>query len=96
MRYARTPPDQEDLFSADTQYVQFVGDDNFYGFLARHSRKLFRNWDFAKLYCPDFGRSSSASNQINITILVSNSTRESGAPRASLVCVRVLCYSAQR
>jgi len=51
-------PTQQNLFSADTQYLQFVGSDSFYGFLARHSRELFPDWDFAELYCPDFGRPS--------------------------------------
>ena len=47
--------DQQNLFSADIQYLDSVDSDNFYGFLARHSRELFPDWDFAELYCPDFG-----------------------------------------
>ena len=47
-------PDQHNLFSADTQYLQFVGSDNFYGFLARYGRQLFCDEDSPQLYCPDF------------------------------------------
>ena len=57
-RYDRTSPEQQDLFSPDTQYLQFVGDDNFYGFLAGHNGELFGDRDFAELYCSDFGEYS--------------------------------------
>jgi len=35
-------PDQQNLFSTDSQYLDFVGTDNFYGCLARHGWDLFR------------------------------------------------------
>ena len=44
---------QSGLFSADTQYLKFVGEDSFYGFLACEGRKLFRDEEFAALYCLD-------------------------------------------
>ena len=47
---------QGDLFGADTQYLKFVGEDSFYGFLAREGRKLFRDEDLAPLYCLNNGR----------------------------------------
>jgi hypothetical protein len=50
--------DQKSLFQADVQYLEFVGQDSFYGFLARHGRELFGDEDFAELYCPDNGRPS--------------------------------------
>lgn len=53
----RRPP-QQGLYSADTQYLGFVGEDTFYGFLARHGRELFPDEQFAKIYCEDFGRPS--------------------------------------
>ena len=46
------------LFEADHLYLKFVGEDSFYGFLARWRGKLFRDEDFADLYCPDNGRPS--------------------------------------
>ena len=46
------------LFEADNQYLDYVGQDSFYGFLARQRGKLFRDEDFAEFYCPDNGRPS--------------------------------------
>ncbi len=47
--------DQHGLFEADHLYLDFVGRDSFYGFLASQRGKLFRDEDFAKLYCLDNG-----------------------------------------
>jgi len=49
---------QRGLFEADNQYLDYVGRDSFYGFLARQRGKLFRDEDFAEFYCPDNGRPS--------------------------------------
>lgn len=49
---------QRGLFEADTVYLDFVGPDTFYGFLARERGRLFRDEDFADLYCHTNGRSS--------------------------------------
>lgn len=49
---------QSDLVEADQLYVEHVGRDSFYGFLAGQRRQLFRDEDFAALYCPDNGRPS--------------------------------------
>ncbi len=43
------PADQGNLFSADTQYLDFVGADSLYGFLTRHGRELFPDDDFAAI-----------------------------------------------
>jgi transposase len=43
---------------ADHLYLGFVGEDTFYGFLARQQGKLFRDEDFAEFYSPDQGRPS--------------------------------------
>lgn len=51
---------QRGLFEADNQYLEFVGRDSFYGFLASQRGKLFRDEDFAEIYCPDNGRPSVA------------------------------------
>jgi len=49
---------QRGLFEADTMYGDYVGPDSFYGFLAAHRHELFRDEDFAAMYCPDNGRPS--------------------------------------
>lgn len=49
---------QENLFTLDHQYLSFVGEDSFYGYLAAHRHELFSDEDFALLYCADNGRTS--------------------------------------
>jgi IS5 family transposase len=49
---------QDDLFDADHQYLSFVGTDSFYAYLSRHRHELFRDDDFASLYCLTNGRTS--------------------------------------
>jgi len=49
---------QRGLFEADTMYGDYVGADSFYGFLAQHRRELFRDEDFAAMYCANNGRPS--------------------------------------
>jgi transposase len=49
---------QRGLFEADHLYLGFVGEDTFYGFLARHRGEFFRDEDFAEFYSPDWGRPS--------------------------------------
>ena len=49
---------QDDLFDADHRYLSFVGNDSFYGYLSRHRHELFRDEDFASLYCLTNGRTS--------------------------------------
>jgi len=49
---------QRGLFEADHVYVDHVGRDSFYGFLASQRGRMFRDQDFAMLYCPDNGRNS--------------------------------------
>jgi hypothetical protein len=46
------------LGEADHPYLDHVGRDTFYGFLATQGSQLFRDEDFATLYCPDNGRAS--------------------------------------
>ena len=49
---------QRGLFEADTMFADFVGRRNFYGFLASQRDELFRDADFAALYCSNNGRPS--------------------------------------
>ena len=46
------------MFEADTLYGEFVGQRTFYGYLASQRYELFRDADFAELYCQDNGRPS--------------------------------------
>jgi hypothetical protein len=55
---ARGP--QRGLFEADTLYLEYVGRDSFYAFLARQRGQLFRDEDFAGLYHQRWGRPSVA------------------------------------
>ena len=49
---------QRGLFEADTLLADFVGQRTLYGFLASQRDELFRDEDFAALYCRDNGRPS--------------------------------------
>jgi len=49
---------QRGLFEADHLYLDHVGRDSFYGFLADQRGSLFRDEDFAMLHCQDNGRNS--------------------------------------
>jgi Transposase domain (DUF772) len=49
---------QEKLFGADHIYLDYVGRDTLYGYLAQHRGQLFRDEDFAILYCRNNGRPS--------------------------------------
>ena len=49
---------QDKLFAADHIYLNYVGRETLYGYLAQHRGQLFRDDDFAILYCRDNGRPS--------------------------------------
>ena len=51
---------QRNMLEADTMYVDFVGRDTFYGFLAAQRGELFRDEDFVGLYHARTGRPSVA------------------------------------
>jgi hypothetical protein len=68
---------QGSLFAADTQYLEFVGRDSFYGFLAQHARELFRDADFAGFYCPDNGRRSVPPSLLAVALLLQTHERVS-------------------
>lgn len=50
--------DQRGLLESDHLYMDHVGQSSFYGLLASMRGQLFRDEEFAKLYCPDNGRDS--------------------------------------
>ena len=49
---------QSGLDGGEHAYLDHVGRDSFYGFLASHRRELFHDEDFTDLYCLDNGRPS--------------------------------------
>src|SRR5436190_24040542 len=51
---------QDKLFAADHIYLDYVGRDTLYGYLAQHRGQLFRDEDFAILHCRNNGRPSAA------------------------------------
>ena len=71
--------DQGSLFGAQRHYLDFVGRDSFYGFLAEHGRELFRDEDFAHLYCPDNGRPSVPPSLLCVALLLQTHERVSDA-----------------
>ena len=50
--------EQKGLWEADRLYLDYVGQDTFYGLLASLRGQLFSDDDFAEIYCPDNGRDS--------------------------------------
>ena len=58
MMGTRSPQDK--LFAADQVYLDYVGRDSLYGYLAQNRQHLFRDEDFASLYCLNNGRTSVA------------------------------------
>ena len=49
---------QSGLDGGSHAYLDHVGRDSFYGFLALHCEELFSDEDFADLHCPGNGRPS--------------------------------------
>jgi hypothetical protein len=46
---------QRGLLEADHLYLDHVGQQSFYGFLASMRGQLFKDGEFAELYCPTTG-----------------------------------------
>lgn len=61
---------QQGLFESDQLYLKYVGADSFYGYLASQRNKLFRDEDFAELYCPDNGRPGVPPSQLATALLL--------------------------
>lgn len=69
--------DQRGLFEADHLYLDYVGRESFYGFLASQRGQLFRDEEFADLYCPDNGRDSVPPSIIATALLLQTYDRVS-------------------
>jgi len=61
---------QGDFFRPEHVYRDHVGDETFYGLLARHGADWFRDEDFVALYREDFGRPSVPPSQLAVALLL--------------------------
>jgi hypothetical protein len=61
---------QGDFFRPDHAFRGHVGEDTFYGLLARHGADWFRDEDFVALYREDFGRPSVPPSQLAVALLL--------------------------
>jgi transposase len=78
---------QGSLFACDQRFRDLVGAESFYVYLADHRYELFRDEDFASLYCPDNGRPSIAPSVLAVALLLQwydNVSDEEAARRAKL------------
>jgi len=76
---------QRNLYTCDNQYLKFVGEDTFYGFLARQGSELFRDDDFSSLYTTNNGRMSVPPSLLAKALLLQSHDRvsdEEAADRA--------------
>lgn len=69
--------DQLGLFQADRHYLDFVGHDSFYGHLAQARGRLFRDEDFAMLYCLNNGRNSVPPSLLAVALLLQSHSKVS-------------------
>jgi hypothetical protein len=58
------------LFRPDNLYLEHVGKDSFYGFLAEHGPRLFQDEDFAALYHKKRGRPGVPPSQLCVILLL--------------------------
>jgi hypothetical protein len=61
---------QQGLFDSDQLDLKYVGADTFYGYLASQRNKIFRDDDFAELYCADNGRPGVPPSQMATALLL--------------------------
>ena len=71
--------DQRGLWEADQLYLDLVGKDTFYGLLASLRGQLFRDADFAELYCLDNGRVSVPPSLLATALLLQTHDKVSDA-----------------
>ena len=71
--------DQRGLWEADSLYIDHVGRGSFYGLLASMRGRLFRDEDFAELYCADNGRDSVPPSLLATALLLQTYDRASDA-----------------
>ena len=65
------------LFEADHLYIDHVGRDSFYGFLASQRGQIFHDEDFAELYCSNNGRDSVPPSLLTTALLLQTYNRVS-------------------
>src|SRR5665213_2718319 len=90
---------QRGLFEADTMYLKFVGQNTFYVFLAGHRAEIFRDEDFAKLYCLENGRPSVPPSQLATALVLQTYDRVSddeAKRRADSTSIRISASTAGR
>ena len=68
---------QVGMFQADHLYLEHVGRDSFYGFFASHRGEIFRDDDFAALYCSSNGRNSVPPSLLATALLLQTHDRAS-------------------
>jgi len=68
---------QGKLFTVENRLRKKIGEESFYVFLADHRHELFRDEDFAFLYCLDNGRTSVAPSLLATALLLQSYTRTS-------------------
>ena len=61
---------QGDFFRPDHAFRDHVGEETFYGLLARHGADWFRDEDFVALYREDFGRPCVPPSQLAVALLL--------------------------
>ena len=71
--------DQRGLWEADRLYLDHVGRESFYGFLASLRGRLFRDAEFAEFYCPDNGRDSVPPSLLATALLLQSHDKVSDA-----------------
>jgi len=69
--------EQRGLLEADHLYLDHVGRHSFYGFLALMRGQLFRDEEFAELYCPNNGRNSVPPSLLATALLLQTHDRVS-------------------
>jgi hypothetical protein len=61
---------QLSMYQADLEYLDRIGRDTFYGQVAQSRSRLFRDEDFAALYCPDNGRPAVPPSLLAVALLL--------------------------
>lgn len=69
--------DQRGLFEADHLYLDYVGRNSFYSFMASQRGRLFRDEEFAELYCSNNGRDSVPPSLLATALLLQTHDRVS-------------------
>jgi len=61
---------QLSMYQADVEYLDRVGPQSFFGQVAQSRSRLFRDDDFAALYCPDNGRPAVPPSRLAVALLL--------------------------